>query len=111
MRLHEIGANYTQTTQIVPFDSHKLKADNTGQHLTGKAVSDSIDRVRTKMEGLSEALLCYKGQSESHKEILPLINVMHPYFKLSPHEITGMTESRALALAHRQGSDAANTQS
>jgi hypothetical protein len=49
MRLHKIGANHTQTTQIVPFDSDKFKIDNIGQHLTGKAVSDSTDKVRTNM--------------------------------------------------------------
>lgn len=105
IRLHKIGANntITKSPKYEPFDSDKFKTDNIGQHLTRKAVSEAINRIRGNMESLSEALLMYKGQSESNKEIPPLINVMRPHLrrKLTPSEITGMTDSKALALAHR----------
>jgi len=50
MRLHKIGANKLKVTEIVPFDSDTFKDDSIGTHLTGKAVSESINRVRANME-------------------------------------------------------------
>lgn len=107
MRLHQLGPNNTATTKIIEFDSDKFRNDNIAQHLTKAEVTQLLDETRDILDSISEKLIYYKGESESHKEIPAMINDLYSHLgsfmgrKLTPTEITTMTKVKALFLARK----------